>query len=76
MKALKPAAPLFANLLEPPSVLDDIAVAALLVLGAAPAALFVLLVASAPTPPACIEAGGVPHAETGRSQAPSSSSMI
>ena len=78
MKTLNPPAPLFANLLEPPTILDDFAIAALLVLGAAPAALFVLLVAGAPPPPACTDDAGVTHvgAETRGRQAPSPISMI
>ena len=79
MNALHPPAPLFANLLEPPTVLDDIAVAALLVLGAMPAALFLLLVALAPTPPSCIDDAGVSHqvgSESPERQAPSFASTI
>jgi len=78
MKALNPPATMFANLLEPPTVLEDIAVAALLVLGAAPAALFLLLVALAPTPPACSDDAGISHqlgTESQRRQAPSLASM-
>lgn len=78
MKALNPPATMFANLLEPPTVLDDVAVAALLVLGIAPAVLFLLLVALAPTPPACRDDAGISHqvgTESQRRQAPSLSTI-
>jgi hypothetical protein len=78
MKTLHPPAPLFANLLEPPTFFDDIAVVALLVLGAAPTALFLLLVVLAPPAPACVDDAGVTHVgdESGNRQAPSPLSMI
>ena len=79
MNTLHPQAPLFANLLEPATILDDIAVAALLVLGAAPAALFLLSLALAPAPPGCSDGAGVTHqvdADSQQGQAPSLASMI
>jgi hypothetical protein len=48
-------APLFANLLEHPRIADDIAGAVFLVIAAAPVALFLLLAAISPIPPACTD---------------------
>ena len=50
------APPLFANIVKPPSLADDVAAASLLVLGAIPAAFFILLAFAWPTPPACTDA--------------------
>jgi hypothetical protein len=48
-------APLFANLLEPPRIADDVAGAMFLVIAAAPVALFLLLAVISPFPPACTD---------------------
>jgi hypothetical protein len=49
------APPLFANLVKPARLADDVAGAALLVLGAIPAAFFLLLAVMSPPPPDCPE---------------------
>jgi hypothetical protein len=54
-EASRAPAPLFANLLEPPGIADDIAGALFLVLATAPVALFLFFVAISPLPPACTD---------------------
>jgi len=49
------ARPLFANLVDPPGIADDIAGGIFVVLAAAPVALFLLLAAILPMPPACTD---------------------
>jgi len=48
-------APLFANLVEPAGIADHIAGAIFLVVAATPVALFLLLAAISPSPPACTD---------------------
>jgi hypothetical protein len=54
-EASRPPAPLFANLLEPPGIADDLAGAMYLVLATAPVALFLFFAAISPFAPACTD---------------------